>query len=81
MALFELIADFIVYTLFNRRKINSVSGRKTFWLDLALNHNLNLLSQLEHGLLRANTWCWCFRNHLVKHSILGFFCAKDRIIK
>ena len=81
LTLFELVTNFIVYTLFYRRKINPVSGRKAFWLNLALNHNLDLLSQLENWLLRANTWGWSFRNHLVKHSILRLFSAKDRIIK
>ena len=81
LTLFELVTNFIVYTLFYRRKINSVSGGKTFWLDLALNYNLDLLSQLENWLLRANTWGWSFRNHLVKHSILRLFSSKHRIIK
>ena len=81
LTLFELVANFIVYTLLYWRKINSVCSRKTFWLDLALNNNLNLLSQLRNWLFRANTWGWCFRNHLIKHSILRLFSSKHRIIK
>ena len=57
-----------------------MGSRKIFLLNLALNNNLDLLSQ-ESWLLRANTGGWCLRNHLVEYSILRLFSFKDRIIK